>query len=96
MDKFVLYAGKGSENDVDLCGHTCQQVISMGAPCTTKWEQGCYGINPPLGFTSQSTLYEICPNQCPGLFDYKIDIRNTYKVPNSDNSEYCYIYIFNH
>ena len=86
-----------SSDDVDLCGHTCQQVIGYwGAPCTTKWEQGCYGINPPLGFTSQSTLYELCPNQCPGLFDCKIDIKNIINIRNSDNSEYSYIYIFNH
>ena len=77
MNKFVFHADGGSENGVDLCGHTCQQVISMGAPCTIKWEQGCYGINPPSGFTSQSTLYELCPNQCPGLLYYKNVISNT-------------------
>jgi len=80
------------ENDIDLCGHTCQQVISMGAPCTTKWEQGCYGINPPLGFTSQSTLYELCPNQCPEPCTQANKAKSIYGEPKY-NPELKYNYV---
>merc|ERR1712126_60901 len=57
---------EGNEGGIDLCGYSCQSAIAMGAPCTSTWEQGCGAIDPHEGFTSQSTLYEFCPNECPG------------------------------
>ena len=56
-----------------LCGHTCQEGIYMATmmgvvdPCSVKWEDGCYGVDPPEGFSAKSTLYDLCPNECPGL-----------------------------
>ena len=57
---------EGNGDEIDLCGHSCQSVIAMSAPCSTTWEMGCGTIDPPEGFTSNSTLYEFCPNECPG------------------------------
>ena len=65
---------EGNEGGIDLCGYSCQSAIAMGAPCTSTWEQGCGAIDPPEGFTSQSTLYEFCPNECPGSYTFKLEI----------------------
>merc|ERR1712038_502379 len=71
--------GSGSNGDgIDLCGHSCQEVMYFGAlmgiqdPCSIKWEDGCYGVDPPEGFSDQSTLYDLCPNECPGFIIYLI------------------------
>jgi len=59
--------GLGCGPCVDICGHPCQVAIApwgMNLECSTKWEDGCKGIDPPEGFTSQSTLYQLCPNEC--------------------------------
>ena len=72
IDITVFSADKGNGDEIDLCGHSCQSVISMSAPCTTTWEMGCGAIDPPEGFTSQSTLYDLCPNECPGSFIHHI------------------------
>ena len=62
---------------MDICGHPCQVAIApwgMNLECSTKWEDGCKGIDPPEGFTSQSTLYQLCPNECFGISIYFIDL----------------------
>ena len=54
---------------MDICGHPCQVALApwgMGLECSTKWEDGCKEVDPPEGFTSQSTLYQLCPNECFG------------------------------
>ena len=49
---------------MDLCGSTCQQAKDSGAPCSMTWKRGCNGHSPPAGFTVQSILFELCPNEC--------------------------------
>ena len=64
----VCSADEGNGDEIDLCGHSCQSAIAMSAPCSTTWEMGCGTIDPPEGFTSNSTLYELCPNECLGSY----------------------------
>jgi hypothetical protein len=50
---------------VDLCGYTCDDVINeFGASCSATWADGNCGA-PPEGFTAESTLYELCTEECP-------------------------------
>merc|ERR1712180_249094 len=30
----------------------------MGDPCSIKWEDGCYGVDPPEGFSAQSNVQD--------------------------------------
>ena len=51
-----------------LCGLSCKRVIyDFGQPCSNTWADGCGPTPPPENFTSESTLYELCPNECPGI-----------------------------
>merc|ERR1712218_390795 len=55
----------GTDAPIDLCGETCAEVVfNPGSPCDMTWDEGCPGINPPEGFTNQSTLFELCPVEC--------------------------------
>ena len=42
-------------------------MMGVADPCSIKWEDGCYGVDPPEGFSAKSTLYDLCPNECPGF-----------------------------
>ena len=42
--------------------------MGVADPCAIKWEHGCLGVDPPEGFSANSTLYDLCPNECPGFF----------------------------
>ena len=73
------YQGSGNNGDgIDLCGYSCQEgmyiasLMGIPDPCSIKWEDGCYGVDPPEGFSAQSTLYDFCPNECPGFIIYLI------------------------
>lgn len=51
-------------NHLFLCGHSCSHVIDvLEESCALKWSEGCE-IAPPVGFTPESTLFELCPLQC--------------------------------
>eukprot|EP00965_Chrysotila_dentata_P065122 2158520-Pleurochrysis_carterae.AAC.1 len=50
----------------DLCGTPCQDVVdaSSVAACAIRWVDGCGDVTPPDGFTSESTVAELCPHAC--------------------------------
>lgn len=59
----------GSQCDINLCGHTCHEVIvqqyeSKDNSCEWTWADGCKNEAPPTPFTKSSTLHEMCPQQC--------------------------------
>jgi hypothetical protein len=63
-------------HDVDMCGHTCNQVVSMpGVMCErTTWAEGCGQApppqnTPPAGFQDSSKIMDLCPEECNSLFD---------------------------
>lgn len=64
---YVVTAQCGGQQSgpMDLCGHTCAQVVDAMAPCTSTWSEGCGSQTPPPGFTADSTLFDLCPAQCP-------------------------------
>merc|ERR1719195_1302615 len=47
----------------DVCGRTCWEVV-RGPNCLSTWDDQCPGEEPPSGFTSASTVFELCPDQC--------------------------------
>jgi len=70
-------AREGGQCDVDLCGHTCAEVVhhmqtELSDTCTFKWKQGCKGAAPPAPFTADTLLSELCPVECehPTLEDF--------------------------
>jgi len=64
-----LKAGSDPLTDIfgaDLCGRTCSEVVN-GPNCLSTWEDQCPGEEPPSGFTSTSTVFELCPDHCGPL-----------------------------
>lgn len=48
--------------DTTVCGSSCYDVaVTWGQPCNMLWSQGCGDAPPPAGFTADSTLAELCP-----------------------------------
>ena len=54
--------------DMNSPGIEVKPIITIdGESCSNTWADGCGEIPPPANFTSESTLYELCPNECPGI-----------------------------
>ena len=66
MIRYFLFCNE-DDATVSVCGTSCQKIIDFGAPCSITWADGCGETPPPANFTSESTLYELCPNECPGI-----------------------------
>ena len=57
-----------NKEEMDLCGFSCKETIDvMSIPCYHTYDFGFCGKEPPEGFNTRSTLYDLCPNECPGL-----------------------------
>ena len=70
LTKYVV-GNESNKDGMDICGYTCQQVMNEVAQynfdgCKLRWLDvpTCSGVNPPEGFTNQSSIQELCPNAC--------------------------------
>mmetsp|Transcript_96860 Transcript_96860/g.273762 ORF Transcript_96860/g.273762 Transcript_96860/m.273762 type:complete len:468 (+) Transcript_96860:103-1506(+) len=67
FDATTFTAALECDGPVDLCGHSCRDVI-MPKPtrCFKTWADGCGETPPPQGFSAMSTLESLCPLECWG------------------------------
>ena len=69
MLKICIPGNESNDDGMDICGNTCQEAMNKVAQynldgCKVRWVDGCREVNPPEGFTNQSSLQELCPNAC--------------------------------
>ena len=58
----------GTSPEIALCGDTCKTAVArFGVKvCFVQWSHGCGNATPPVGFTSASTIGQMCPAHiCP-------------------------------
>lgn len=66
-DRRCTAPGRSICQRIDLCGHTCWDVVgNRGESCSCTWAEGCgtHDIAPPASFSDKSSLFDLCPNEC--------------------------------